>query len=118
MGAAVSKRILEQPSRRHLRRRRDGGAALQLARQVRVRHRLAELRSATGTGKRRNSRRPDARNGPRRGPLEAWQLTPWPPLRRRASPDGTALLHELSVIAVRSGREAGRRGVWRIPKTL
>ena len=44
--AAVPQRVLEQPRGRHLRRRRLGRAAVQLARQVRLRHRLAELHEA------------------------------------------------------------------------
>ena len=41
--AAVPQRVLRQPRGRHLRRRRDRRAAVQLDRQVRLRHRLAEL---------------------------------------------------------------------------
>ncbi len=44
-------RVLGQPRGRHLRRRRLRRAALQLARQVRLGHRLAELHAAARAGR-------------------------------------------------------------------
>ena len=55
--AAVPQRVLGQPRARHLRRHRLGRAALQLARQVRLRHRLAELHQAARAGEHRHARR-------------------------------------------------------------
>ena len=60
--AAVPQRVLGQPRGRALRRRRHGRAAVQLARQVRLGHRLAELHAA-GRARARRRARPIARHG-------------------------------------------------------
>ena len=53
----VPERVLGQPRAGHLRRRRLRRAALQLTRQVRVRHRLAELHEAARAGERHDEDR-------------------------------------------------------------
>ena len=81
-------------------------AALQLARQVRVRHRLAELHPAARAGQRHDDDRPAALHG--RAPKCARRT----PTRTSAMSSTTArsrpaaLLHELRVDALHSGGEA------------
>ncbi len=92
---------------RHLRRRRLRRAALLVARQVRLRHRLAELhasRSSPDNVDEREDRK--ALDDPHRGALEARRLAPRPCLRRRPGADRPALLHELGGAALRAGRRA------------
>ena len=58
----VPQRVLEQPRARHLRRRRLGPAAVLVDRQVRQRHRMAELHQAA-RGRRRHREGRPARSG-------------------------------------------------------
>ena len=97
-----------QPRRRHLRRRRQRRAAFQLARQVRVRHRLAELHASARAGERRHEDRPQVLHGPHRSPLQARRLAPRARLRRRPGADRPALLHELRVAALHPGRASSK----------
>ena len=79
----VPERVLGQPRARDLRRRGLGRAALQLARQVRLRHRLAQLHQAARAGQRRREGGPQALHDPHRGPLQARRFAPGPRLRGR-----------------------------------
>src|SRR5262249_54827042 len=62
---------------------RMGRAALRLDRQVRLRHRLAELRASAREGQRDRTRRHLARDAPRRGALDARRFAPRPRLSGR-----------------------------------
>src|SRR5437879_4375172 len=109
-GAAVPQRVLGQPLRRHLRGRRLGRTAVQLARQVRVGHRVAELHAAARGRERPAEDRPLALHGADRGPVGPCRFAPGAPVRRRPGTDGVALLHQLRRVAFHSGRApAGRR---------
>ena len=85
--AALPQRVLGQPSGRHLRRRRLGRAAVQLARQVRLGDGLAELHPAARRRPRRDARRPHALHAAHRGALQGGGLAPGPRVRRRPRPD-------------------------------
>src|SRR5437016_761703 len=109
-GAAVPQRVLRQPPRRHLRGRRLGRTAVQLARQVRVGHRVAELHEAARGRERPPEDRPVALHGADRGSVGPCRFAPGAPVRRWPGADGVALLHQLRRVALHSGRApAGRR---------
>ena len=85
--AAVHRRVLGQPRTGHLRRRGVRRAAVRLGRQVRQRHRLAELHPAHSGAERNRQRRREARllpsDDPHRGALGARRQPPGPRLHRR-----------------------------------
>ena len=86
--AAVPQRVLEQPRAGHLRRRRDRRAALQLDRQVRLGHRLAELHAPARAGERHHEDRSHTWHVAHGSSLDARRLAPRPPVRRRPAPTG------------------------------
>ena len=109
--AAVPQRVLGQRAGRHLRRRRVRRAAVQLARQVRFRHRLAELHASRSVPDNiQRDRRPPVLPAAHRGPLGARRLAPGPRLRRRPAADRPALLHELGGAALHPGRRLAEEG--------
>ena len=107
--AAVPQRVLEQPRGRHLRRRRLGPAAVLVDRQVRQRHRMAELHPAPRARRRHREGRRHALDEAHRGALVGRRQPPRPRLRRR--PGGCrwpALLHELRRAALRARSPSSR----------
>ena len=103
----------------HLRRRRLRRAALQLARQVRLRHRLAELHPAARARQRRR-RSTDRSLFMARTEVRSKhaRLAPRPRLRRRPGADRPALLHELGRAALHPGRAPGGRGLRPVPRAV
>ena len=97
---------------------RLGRAALLLARQVRLGHRLAELHAAARGRERVGPHRRFARDAAQRGALEERRLAPRPRLRRRPEADRPSLLHQLGVASLRAGREARGRGLRRVQGAL
>ena len=97
---AFAQRVLGQPRARPLRGRGLGGAAVLLARQVRLGHGLAELHPAAREGERGGEARRLARHAARRGALEARRFPPRPPLRRRPEAHGPPLLPQLGRAAL------------------
>src|SRR3989442_1484257 len=85
--------------------RRFRRPAVQLARQVRVGHRVAQLHEAAGAREHPPENRPLFVHGAHRGPFRPRGLAPRPSLRRRAGADRLALLHQLRRAAVRPGRQ-------------
>ena len=116
--SAVPQRVLEQPRGGDLRRRRVRRAALQLARQVRVRHRMAELHQAARAGEHQDATTISRRHGSHRSAVGRGQLAPRPRVRRRPAPDRAALLHEFGGDALHPGRQLRGRGVRRVPSAL
>src|SRR5262249_49536470 len=83
-------------------------AAVPVGRQVRVRHRLAELLPAVRSRPHHRDLRSQPRHGACRDPLQALRRAPRPRVRRRPPADPPALLPELGLDAVR-GRGPGDR---------
>ena len=75
--AAVPQRVLGQPRGRHLRRRRERRAAVQLDRQVRLGHRLAELHPAARERPRRGRRPTQPRHDAHGGALASAATRTW-----------------------------------------
>src|SRR6185503_2786304 len=117
-GVAVPQRVLEQPRGGHLRRRRFGRAAVQLTRQVRIGHRLAELHQAAGAGERRHEDGLQAALPAERSALEVRRLPPRPRLRRWPAPHGAALLHELRGDALHSREQARGGRLWSVREVV
>src|SRR2546425_11498182 len=82
-----------------------------LARQVRVRHGVAELHQTARGGQCPRARRSVALHGAHGNPLGPRRLSSGPRVRRRSPADGIALLHELGGPAIHSGRPPGGGGV-------
>src|SRR6266487_2648293 len=99
-GAFVPQRVLERPPAGHLRGRGLGRAALQLPRQVRVRHRLAHLHPAPRKGERQDAHGLPPRPPPHRGPVGSRRLPPGTRLPGRPRAHRPALLHELGGAAI------------------
>src|SRR3989454_1095764 len=116
--AALPQRILGQPPARYLRRRRLGRAGLQLNRQVRLRHRLAELHETARPREHPGAGGPPAVHVAHRDPLRARRLAPGARLRRRAGADRQALLHELGRAALHPGGAPRGRGLRAVPAAL
>ena len=116
--AAVPQRLLEQPRGRPLRRRRHRRAAVQLDRQVRLRHRLAELHAAGRA--RAGGREADSSHGMDARPRCARRpaARTWATSSTTAGAHGPALLHQLGVAAVHPGRQARGRGLRRVPAAV
>ncbi len=108
-GGAVPQCVLGRAPAGHLRGRRLGRAALQLPRQVRLRHGLAQLHEAHRPGQHHDPHRPWAPPLAHRGPLEAGRLAPGSRVRGRPSAHRAAVLHQLGSAALRPGRTDGRR---------
>ena len=110
--ARVRQRVQRQQATGHLRRHRLRRAALLVARQVRLRHGMAELHEASREGERQAEQRTAPRGISRdRGSVRPRGLAPGPRLQRRTEADGPALLHELRGDALHPGREARRGGI-------
>ena len=116
--AALPQRVLQRPPRGHLRRRGLRRASLQFARQVRVRHGLAELHAAPRSDQRAREDRHQPGHGARRGTQPLRGLAPGPRLRRRPRADGPALLHGLRGASVRAGDGHGEDGLRSLHEVL
>ncbi len=109
--AALRKRVLEQQARGDLRRRRLRRAPLQLDRQVRLRHGLAELHPAPGPELHRREGGPQPLHGAHRGAQPFCRFPSGAPLPGRPAADRHALLHQLGGPAVHPQGEPGERGL-------
>src|SRR2546421_9219706 len=117
-GAGVQHRLLGPPPARDLRGRRLGRAALQLPRQVRFRHRVAQLHEAARVRQYPREVGPLPLHGAHRGPLGARRFAPRARVRRRTAADRITLLYELRRAAVHSARAARSGGVRAVPSPL
>ena len=91
---------------------RDRRAPVQLVRQIRFRHRLAELHPPRGSGTRGRKDRPHPRHEADRGAIQVGQLPPGTRLPGRPGSERTPLLHQLGRVALHPGRQAGSRRLW------
>ena len=113
--AAVHRRVLGQPRAGHLRRRGLGRAAVRLGRQVRQRHRLAELHQADRRRQRRREARLQPSDDPHRGALGARRQPPRPRVQRRpAGRRRAAVLHQLGGAAVHPPRRSRGGRLWAV----
>ena len=88
--------------------------------------RTSSIRAPAGRASRSRSNRTGRRRSPT--PATAWtrnevrsqgaRFAPGPRVRRRAGADAPALLHQLGVAALRPGRQAGGRGLRRVPRAV
>src|SRR6185437_5652741 len=109
---------LGQPPGGYLRGCRLRGAAVQLARQVRVGHRVAELHAAARGCERPPEVRPVAPHGADRGSVRPCRFAPGSRVRRRPGTDGPALLHQLGRAALHSGRAPRSGGLRALPTAV
>ena len=101
--------VLGQPRAWDIRRCHLRRAALQLNRQVRFRHRVAELHAAARAGEHRREKRPQLLRGPNRGAQQTCRFSPGARVQRRPGTDRAALLHELGGTALCVQGGTGRR---------
>jgi methionine-S-sulfoxide reductase len=114
---------LQPPVRRprrtgHLRRRHQRRTAVLVARQVRLRHRLALVHAADRRPLRGHAPRPHAVDRPHGGPQPVRRRPPRPRLRRRPRTHGSALVHQRRGAPLRAARRHGGRGVRSVPRGL
>ena len=95
-------RVLGLPRRRAVPVRGVRRGAVRLGREVRVRHRLAELHRAGGDRGGHLAPGPHVLDGPHRGALPPLRLAPRPRLPRRTPSEPAALLHQLVRAAARA----------------
>ena len=93
--AALHRRLLRREDAWRVRLRLLRRGPLQLRRQVRFRHRLAELHEAGGARERRHGGGYELRHAPGRGHVQPLRRASGPRLSRRAGAHRLALLHEL-----------------------
>src|SRR6266480_7286216 len=116
--AALPQRILGQPSTRDLCGRRVRRAALQLARQVRLAHGVAELHETPRGGQCPRAGGSVALRGTHRNSVGPRRLSSRPRVRRRAAAHRAAVLHELGGAPIHSGRPPRGGGLRPVPPAV
>ena len=118
--AGIPQRVLEQPRGRHLRRRRLGSAAVLVDRQVRQRHRMAELHEADRARRGHDQDRLDALHDAHRGAVERAPTATSATSSTTARADAGGQRYCMNSAALRfvPARRARGAGIRRVPRTV